>query len=81
MEDDLKKMKDNLNKQKMEDDLKKNVYRKTKRKILIPLNFRGIPFLGLVQLSKIFISISYIFYLYILSISCIIFSIKYLCIN
>ena len=39
-EDDLKKMKN-------EDDLKKN------QKILIPLKFRGKPFLGLAQLSKI----------------------------
>jgi hypothetical protein len=43
MEDDLKK--------KMEDDLKK-----TKKKLFsIPLKFRGNPFLGLAQLSKIFL--------------------------
>ena len=40
-EDDLKKK---LNKN--EDDLKKNIF-------LIPLKFRGEPFLGLAQLSKI----------------------------
>jgi hypothetical protein len=41
-EDDLKKKME-----KNEDDLKKNLF-------LIPLKFRGQPFLGLAQLSKIF---------------------------
>ena len=56
MEDDFRK-KDDLKKRE-EDNLKK---RKEKRKtpnkikkILIPLKFRGKPFLGLAQLSKIF---------------------------
>jgi hypothetical protein len=67
MEDDLKKQKNFspflLN---MEDDLKqirngrrpkKNGRRpKKKSKISIPLKFRGKPFLGLAQLSKIFIT-------------------------
>ena len=43
-EDDLKKN------EKNEDDLKKT---KTKKLFLIPLKFRGKPFLGLAQLSKI----------------------------
>ena len=40
----------------MEDDLKKKGRRPKKDlKILIPLKFRGKPFLGLAQLSKIFL--------------------------
>ena len=50
-EDDLKKMEKNegdLKKmEKNEDNLNKNLF-------LIPLKFRGKPFLGLAQLSKIF---------------------------
>ena len=49
MEDDLKKiqkMEDGLKKIEVEDDLKKNLF-------LIPLKFRGKPFLGFAQLSKI----------------------------
>ena len=45
MEDDLKKI-------KMEDDLKKKI---KKNIFSIPLKSRGKPFLGLAQLSKIFI--------------------------
>ena len=43
-EDDLKKMKN-------EEDLIKKI----KNLLLIPLKFRGKPFLGLAQLSKIFV--------------------------
>ena len=43
MEDDLKKRKE-----KKEDDLKKTLFS-------MPLKFRGKPFLGLAQLSKIFV--------------------------
>ena len=55
MEDDLKKMEDDLKKngrrpQKMEEDLKK----KKKNLFWIPLKFRDKPFLGLAQLSEIF---------------------------
>ena len=60
MEDYLKKIiENNLKiwiKIKIEDDLKKNWKMKTSKKklFLIPLKFRGKPFLGLAQLSKIF---------------------------
>ena len=70
MEDDLqKKMEDDLKnknkkirrrpQKKEENDLKKRRRKKGRRpekkiKILIPLKFRGKPFLGLAQLSKIF---------------------------
>ena len=53
MEDDIKK-----DIKKMEDDLKKNKKIKTNSKknlFLIPLKFRDKPFLGLAQLSKIFL--------------------------
>ena len=46
-------MKTTLKKMKNEDDLKK-------KKISIPLKFRGKPFLGLAQLSKIFLYLNYI---------------------
>ena len=56
MEDDLKK-----NIKKMEDDPKNTKNDDLKKNInlfLIPLKFRGKPFLGLAQLSKIFCNIN-----------------------
>ena len=52
-------MEDNLQRNKMEDDLKINEMeddlKKIKNLFSIPLKFRGKPFLGLAQLSKIFL--------------------------
>ena len=61
MEDDPQKiMENNLKKMKtMEDDIKKEIKDDLKKlkNFLIPLKFRGKPFLGLAQLSKIFLNI------------------------
>ena len=57
-------MEDNIKKgpqKKMEDDEKNNGKQpKKKSSFLIPLKFRGKPFLGLAQLSKIFIYLLFI---------------------
>ena len=58
MEDNLKKMEDDLKKIKQEDDLKKKKEDDLKKEegknlLSIPLKFRGKPFMGLAQLYKI----------------------------
>ena len=55
---------------KMEDDLQKKRQHKKKYLFLIPLKFRGKPFLGLAQLSKILKTFILLFYIKICSVLC-----------